>query len=471
MKKKRKGWIWIIVIVLILALGGGAAYYYYTTHLSGQAGTAYVQTVASITGLGNVGQNALYSGIVEAKDVIKIDPQNDLRIAECFVESGSKVKEGDPLFRYDVDDLTLSHAQLLIDITGMENALRTDNEELESLNKRLERAKESAQYEIKLRIQTIELEIKKTEYDLKDKQAKAAELQALIDASIVTSPVSGTVRSVRDNSGENPFGYMDGGDTSYITIVAGTDYCVKGTVNEQTVYTLFEGMPVLIRSRVDDTVQNGTIYKINTDTTDSSARTEMYYGGGGEQSSRYSFYVEPESIEGLLIGQHVLIDLNTNVADDGALLLPAAYLMQENGRFYVWAANADNRIEKREITVGEYHEDVESYAVEGGLKLKDRIAFPDDTVHAGMLASETMYTDPNALPENPGTAPDPGEYDFDFTDSGIMIDDDMFGPGGDITIDDGVMIDGVPLNGWTDDGMTGDYAPIKPAPAEPDIGG
>ena len=471
MKKKRKAWIWIIVVVLILGLGGGAAYYYFT-RMSDQAGTAYVQSVAEIAGLGNVGQSALYSGIVEAKDVIKIDPQSDMRIAECFVESGSKVKTGDPLFRYDVDDLKLSHAQLLIDITGCENQLRTDREELESLNKRLERAKESAQYEIKLQIQTIELEIKKTEYDLKDKQEQAESLQALIDASVVFSPVDGTVRSVRDSGSDNPYSYYgDTSDNAYITIVAGTDYCVKGTVSEQTVYTLYTGMPVLIRSRVDDTVLSGTIYKINTDATEDSSRGGIYYdGGSGDSASRYAFYVEPESIDGLLIGQHVLIDLNTAEPDE-ALQLPKAYLMQEGDRFYVWAANAENRIEKREVQIGMYDEETECYVIASGLKPKDRIAFPDDTVHAGMIASETQYTDPNALPDNPGMAPD---YEPDFNiDDGMMLDDDAFnvydGPFG---IDDGLIMDDFTIDdGAVFDGAAVDDAPVEPESEDANIGG
>ena len=461
MKKKRKAWIWILVVVLILALGGGAAYWYFF-RMPDSAGTAYVQSVATIAGLGNVGSAALYSGIVEAKDVIKIDPQSDLRIAECFVESGSKVKTGDPLFRYDVDDLKLSHAQLLIDITGLENQLRTDSEELESLNKRLERAKESAQYEIKLQIQTIELEIRKTEYDLKDKQASAESLQTLIDASVVTSPVDGTVRSVRSDSSDNPYGYLGGEETSYITIVAGTDYCVKGTVNEQTVYTLFAGMEVLIRSRVDDTVKTGTIYKINTDATEDSQRA-YYYDGSGEQTSKYAFYVEPENIDGLLIGQHVLIDLNTASVEDDGLWLPAAYLLQENDRFFAWAANADNRIEKREVQVGAYNEETECYEILGGLKPKDRIAYPDDTVHAGMLATETAYTDPDALPVSPGMLPDyEPEYGFD---DNVITDDSFFGIDDSLDISDDVMIDGVPLNGIFDDATVD--APIEPEPAQP----
>ncbi len=414
MKKKRKAWIWVIVIVLLIALGGGAFYYFYLRDRIGDgAGTAYVQSVAEITGMGTVGSSAMYRGIVESKEVIEINPQSDMRIQKRYVETGSKVKEGDPLFAYDVEDLKLQHAQLLIDITGLENGLRTNREELEALNKKLERAKESQIYELKLKIQTLDLEIRKAEYDLNDKQQKAEDMQALIDASVVFSPVSGTVRSVRDESQSNPFGYGEGSSTAYISIVAGTDYCVKGTVSEQTVRTLYEGMPVLVRSRVDDAVYRGSIYKINTDSTEGGQ--QMYYDmGTGDSASKYAFYVELESIEGLMIGQHVFIDLNTASETDSALMLPAAFVLQEDGRCFVWAANADQRIEKREITVGEYDEATECYPVLSGLTARDRIAFPDDTIRAGMLATEANYLDPGAVQN--GMEP---EFGFD---DGAMID-------------------------------------------------
>ena len=40
----------------------------------------------------------------------------------------------------------------------------------------------------------------------------------------------------------------------------------------------------------------------------------------------------------------------------------------------------------------------ESYPIEGGLSLKDRIAFPDDTIEAGMIAAQADYLDPNTMP-------------------------------------------------------------------------
>ncbi len=394
MKKKRRGWIALVIVLLALALAGGG-YWFWRSRTAKNEGTAYVQSVAAITGRADVGIKAQYNGVVEAKDVIEVNPSGEMRVAECFVTAGMKVNEGDLLFRYDADDLKLSHAQILIDITGLENELRTNREQLESLNKRLEKAKEKDRYALELEIQTVDLEIRKKEFELKDKQQKAEEMQRLIDASEVFSPVSGTVRSVRDDSGAgDPFGYSGGESSAYITIIAGTDFCVKGTVTEQTVFTLYPGMPVLIRSRVDDTVYAGTIYRIDTDSPVSGGGGGIYYDGGGDRASKYAFYVEPESVEGLLIGQHVLIDLNAGGAETEALMLPAAFLMQEDGSFFVWAADAKDRIEKRRVEVGAYSEETECYEIRSGLTPKDRIAFPDDTVHAGMTASETAYIDP-----------------------------------------------------------------------------
>ena len=159
-------------------------------------------------------------------------------------------------------------------------------------------------------------------------------------------------------------------------------------------------MPVLVRSRVDDSVYPGTIYKINTDSTENS-QTGYYDMGSGDSASKYAFYVELESIEGLMIGQHVFIDLNTAEQDDARMMLPAAFVMQENERFYVWAVGANNRIEKREIEVDAYDEATECYPVVGGLTVKDRIAFPDDTV---LLVAQLLRFRPDGRPERFGLA-------------------------------------------------------------------
>lgn len=395
MKKIRRGWVRILVIFSAIALLGGGAYFVYQRLSGGDKSTVYVQSVASITGTGYVGLLAQYNGIVEAKDVVEINPSGSMPVKECYVVAGSHVNAGDPLFCYDVEDLKLQYAQIQIDITGVQNNLRTYRDRLDTLKKQLSKLKEtdSERYQIELEIQTIELDIKKAEYDLSDKQRRASEMQKLIDASEVNSPVTGTVRSVRDDSGTyDPFGYGSGGSSAYITIIAGTAYCVKGTVNEQTIHTLYVGMPVLIRSRVDDTVYHGTIYRINTDAPENDQ--SGYYYDGGERASKYAFYVEPDTVEGLLMGQHVLIDLNTDTSTVNGLMLPASFLFEEGGNYYAWAADENGRIEKRSVIVDAYFEETESFKIVKGLTLRDRIAFPDETIRAGMLADETVYNDP-----------------------------------------------------------------------------
>ena len=120
-----------------------------------------------------------------------------------------------------------------------------------------------------------------------------------------------------------------------------------------------------------------------------------------------------------MIGQHVLIDLDAIETEEADPMLPASFVMQEDGRFYVWAANAKNRIERREITLGAYDEETECYPLLGGLTASDRIAFPDDTVHTGMLATEANYLDPDA-------PVDYGEFGMNGMENGAMIDEYAF---------------------------------------------
>ena len=429
MKQKKTGRIvFLIIVLLLIAVIGGyfAATRYFgmpvpafmqpvEDRIAGLLGggseeTAYVQSVASILGVGYTGKSNRYSGVVEAKEIIEINPDSTLTIEKRYVEAGDTVSVGTPLFSYDVDSLQLAYEQLLIDIAGQENAIRTAGEEIESLNKRIEKARENQKYELRLQLQEVTLNQKKAEYELKSKREQVESLEKAIADSVVISPVSGKVRSVRSEDNSNPFGgYGQETSNAYITIVAGSDYCVKGTVNEQTVHTLFVGMPVTVRSRVDaDLCYPGEIYKINTDEPVQDTSGGYYYdGGSGDRSSKYAFYVAVDSIEGLIMGQHVYIELGEPSEDDGKLWLPSYYIMQDGGAS-VWAANSKGRIERRSVQLGAYKEETDSYEIVSGLGYTDRIAFPDEYIKEGMLASETTYAGENggvmpAVPE--------GEYD------------------------------------------------------------
>ena len=415
-----KTFLKVLLTLAILAGLGYGGWYAYNTYLAQtpQEGTVYVQSVSVITGVGPAGQRNRYSGVVEAKNVVKLDPDKDLTVKECFVAAGDKVVKGQRLFSYDVESMQIAFEQLQLDILGLENGIQTGEAKVESLKKKLATVKEFKKYEIQMDIQTEELEVRKKKYELSGKTKQAEDMEEALKNTVVYSPVTGTVRSVKtgDSSGQDYYSY--GGsteDTAYITIVAGNDYCVKGTVSEQTIHTLQEGMDVRILSRVDDSIWPGRIYKINTEETKQNGSRYYYYdSGSGEQASKYDFFVELDNNEDLLMGQHVYIELGSGADQESdALLLPLYYVVENEGQPFVYAADGENRIEKRTVTLGDQDEENGTVAILDGLSYLDRIAFPDATVQAGMLASETAY-----VPEDLGSMEpmDMGGYDMNGMD-------------------------------------------------------
>ncbi len=393
-----KTFLKVLLTLAILAGLGYGGWYAYNTYLAQtpQEGAVYVQSVSVITGVGPAGQRNRYSGVVEAKNVVKLDPDKDLTVKECFVAAGDKVVKGQRLFSYDVESMQIAFEQLQLDILGLENGIQTGEAKVESLKKKLATVKEFKKYEIQMDIQTEELEVRKKKYELSGKTKQAEDMEEALKNTVVYSPVTGTVRSVKtgDSSGQDYYSY--GGsteDTAYITIVAGNDYCVKGTVSEQTIHTLQEGMDVRILSRVDDSIWPGRIYKINTEETKQNGSRYYYYdSGSGEQASKYDFFVELDNNEDLLMGQHVYIELGSGADQESdALLLPLYYVVENEGQPFVYAADGENRIEKRTVTLGDQDEENGTVAILDGLSYLDRIAFPDETVQVGMLASETAY--------------------------------------------------------------------------------
>ncbi len=460
MEKKKKGTFWKILLTLIIlgAIGYGGYYAYDRFFVNVPTeGTAFVQSVAAITGRGPAGLNNRYSGVVEAKNVIKVDPDKNLTIKECFVAAGDKVKVGSPLFCYDVESMQLSYEQLLLDIQGLENGIRTGNEKVESLNLQLQRARENKKYDIQMNIQTEELEVRKKEYELAGKRKQAADMEKALNSSTIYSTVEGTVRSVKSTDSSTPdYGYGDSAqDNAYITIVAGNDYCVKGTVSEQTIRTLQEGMDVRITSRVDDRVWPGRIYRINTEEVKQTNRMYYYDEGAGEKASKYEFFVELDSIEGLLMGQHVYIEPGAGDEENAdALMLPLYYVVREEGDPFVYAADNEGRIEKRTVVLGEANEENGVVEILSGLSFLDRIAFPDESVQVGMTVSETSY-----VPE------DMGGMDMDGMDMDYMPEpmdgQDLPYEGMDMNAPEGM--DGMDMD--APEGMDG--APVSPEEGAP----
>ena len=398
---KKKAIVVLIVVLVLAAIGAGAYYLWSERGIGTSDAAAYVQSVAEITGQGGTMLAGRYSGVIEAKEIVKIKLDQDKTLDECFVAVGDKVVPGTPLFSYDVESLTLSCEQLKLDLEGKRNNIETMKGQVIDLEARIKKAYKTNKAELQLELNTLQLNLKKEEYEATKKQVEVDEAEKVINDNVIKAASAGTVRSITPPSDDMTgmsmgMGMGTGTDDAYITIVSGDEYRVKGTISEQTVYQLIVGTPVIIRSRIDEKqTWTGMIDNINTEepVTD---QNRYYYDNSGEQSSKYAFYVAIDSTEGLMMGQHVFIELDMGQEEQKAsLMLPEFYLIVEGDRHYVYAASEQNRIEKRQVTVGAYDPELGAYEITDGLTLEDRIAFPDETVSPGMTAADAGYADGN----------------------------------------------------------------------------
>ena len=85
----------------------------------------------------------------------------------------------------------------------------------------------------------------------------------------------------------------------------------------------------------------------------------------------------------------------------------------------MWASNRRHRLEKREITVGEYDEENERYQITGGITGEDEIAPVAKGLREGMKTELNSDYDDDAFIEeetSDGVDYDTGEADFEAED-------------------------------------------------------
>ena len=402
-KKKKRVGLTVVIIALVLVAAAGA-WLVFKDKIGGDETVVYVQPVSEVAQYAGAGARQRYAGVVEAKDTVTVDPESGMNVKECYVAAGDTVTEGMPLFSYDVEELTLSYEQLLIDIMGLENTIESDTKQIERLDKKIAKAKESAIYELELKRSEVNLELKKSEFTLVEKRAKAETTKKAIDNAVVYSPCAGRVKSVKsDNSASDVSAYLGGSssDDAYITIISGNTLWVKCSVSEQTVRSLTVGTRMVVRSRLDETdVRLGTVERIDTDTTVSSGNN-YYASDSGDSAGKYPFYVTPDTSEELMLGQHLYVEIGDSLEEKTGLWLPASYVVSEDGGSFVYAVNSLGRIEKRTVTVGGTDGETETVQIASGLKKTDSIAYPEDA-RLGAKAETVSYAD------------DDYDYDYDY---------------------------------------------------------
>lgn len=379
--------------------------------------TVAVQTVSAITGAGALGMQNRYAGLVVSGETAEIKKDAEKAVETVKVAEGDMVKAGDVLFVYDTVAMELKLEKLKLEYEEMQNKIASAEASIPNLEAKIKSASAADQLGYKLQIQSLQADILESNYSMNIKQREISALEADMKNIEVCSPISGRVMSVSQDSGSpsqpsdpsQGTGGTSTGSGAFITVTDITTFRVKGSVNELNAYAISEGTPVTIRSRLDDSLTwSGTVQLIDYENSTTGNNSQMYYYSNSDeytQTSKYPFYISLDSFDGLLLGQHVYIETGSGEAASAAsaaLRLPAYYLVTgDDGASFVWAQNSRGKLEKRTVTTGEAFEDG-TVEILSGLALTDSIAFPEDSLSAGITCvpyEETMFTDAAEAPE------------------------------------------------------------------------
>lgn len=431
----------------------GVLVWHHHSKSSSVDGVAYVMPIRDVNSAANTVSDLQFSGVVEPQETKEIKLDTSKTVSEIAVQEGDHVNAGDPLFTYDVESMQLELQQGNVDIERMENEIASNKQQIAQLESEKKNAGADDKLTYTTQIQSLQTDIAKSEYDIKTKKIELEKLQNTIDNATVKAEIAGTVQSLKTVEQLQ----SDGTDV-LMKIMSDGEFRVKCTISEQNIQSIYQDEPMVLRSRVDDSSWKGTISEISTE-ADNSQNNSMMYGNSDDMttSSKYPFYVTLDSSEGLMLGQHLLVSADSGAGDsvekDGIWLYSDYILTDEDGRSYVWAADKKDRLEKREVEVGQTDDTAGDCEIKSGLSEDDMIAFPSDSYQEGM---KTTTNPDEATPEEDSTGDGademPADGDVSYNedempaDGGVSYDED------EMPADGGVSGDADTGDGFTEDG-------------------
>ena len=454
----------ILILLGILIIGGGATGVCWKMGIIGNqqqtsSDAVYVTKISDLTDQTS-GVSNRYAGVVEPQETVSVELESGRTVKEVKVKTGDQVKKGQLLFEYDLSSIQENLEEAQLDLDRLKNEASSLTEQIATLEKEKKQAAQDNQLSYTIEIETNKMNLKKNEYSQKSKQAEIDKLQSATGNTEVRSSIDGVIQKIdtsklttEDNSSVDDTDSGDsssddsssGGSNAFITILSTGAYRIKGTVNELNVNSIVEGEPVIIRSRVDDSqTWKGTMGTIDKDSASSGNNNNSFYGmtdssDSQTSTSTYPFYVNLDSSDGLMLGQHVYIEMDEGQeSQKTGIWLSEVYIVDaDTDSPYVWAADKKGKLEKRSVILGQHDEELGEYEIADGLSKDDCIAYPSDILEEGMStttniedAMDTGNIDMQPLDDSsfsedplPDTADTEGVSEYEMSDDGTVVDD------------------------------------------------
>ena len=337
----------------------------------------YVQSVADLSNLGGIAPGDRFPGMVVSENTTEIQKDHNKTVAELHVKEGQDVVEGQELFSYDMEQLQLAVDKQKLEKEQLVATIENYKSQIKDLEKAEKKATGNNKLQYTVQIQSMQVDLKEAELNLQAKEKEILQSESVLQNVTVVSPVTGRVTGINENGTDNY-----GNPLPYITIQQAGSYRIKGILSELQRGGIMEGSRMKIISRTDPGVfWMGTVTLVDYESPSQENQNSMYYGSYTDSmtaSSKYPFYVELDRMDGLLLGQHVYLEIDTGEEEATPhLSIGNAFICYaEDGSTYVWAERS-GKLEMRTVTLGEYNFMTDTVEILDGLTEDDYIAFPD----------------------------------------------------------------------------------------------
>ncbi len=335
--------------------------------------------VMQVSMLSSASQNGeKFAGMVVSENAVQIAKEPEKSIKTVHVKVGDAVKTGDVLFSYDSEELTLALDRQNLDLERLKGTVSEKENQIAEVQKKIKSLSGDERLEWDLKRLELQADLTQAQYDQKAKEKEIEYTKQLLENVDVTSSIDGTVRKIDDSNNE-----------AYMVIQQSGSYRVQGTLNELSMNAgIREGTEVTIISRLDPTqTWQGTVSGIDYNSnTGSNGTMESSVGmmggmmGGMPGSTSYPFYVTLNDSTGLLLGQHVYVQIGTGeTVSPDRIMLPSVYLVdisEDLTTAYVLKSSGSGKVERHQVSLGEYDPNLDCYEIVKGLSADDFIADP-----------------------------------------------------------------------------------------------
>lgn len=366
----------------------------------GSDSAVYVQSVEVLAGMSGIAPGERFAGLVVSENVTEIEKDSEKNIEEVYVKSGDDVKKGQKLFAYDTEQLQLTLDKQRLELEQLNASIENYKSQIATLERERETVSGTDKLQYTVQIQTTQVDLKEAELNVKTKENEVQKSEDLLKNAVVTSPIDGRVQNVSEDGTDNY-----GNPLPFITIQQIGSYRIKGTIGELQRGSITEGTRIKAISRTDATqIWTGTVALVDYENPTQGSGNN--YGGVGSvdemtSSSRYPFYVDLESTDGLILGQHLYLEIFTEEGQTSGPSISSGFICyDDDGTTFVWAEK-NGKLEKREVTLGEYNPMTDTQEVVEGLSLEDYIAFPDAALcreGAPTTREEPAASEPEEMP-------------------------------------------------------------------------